>query len=330
MIPDLSAFPRVPLGTWPTPLQEAPRLSEAMGGRILLKRDDVNGLGAGGNKLRKLEYLLGGALADGADTVITFGSLQTNYGRQTAAAAAHLGLRCELVLTTSVPRSGEAYEQSGNLVLGRLFGAGMHICRNGAEAQERAQALVEAERVQGRRAVVLPMGGSNALGTLGYVSAAQELADQLRQHGIEQARIVAPLGSSGTAAGLILGAAGLPWDLSFACVLQPAGPAETELWKLVEETATLLGVKPPPSDRVHINDRALGPGYGQPTREVWHAVRTFARTEGVLLDPVYTGKSAAHLLAGTGVDTDVPTVFLHTGGLPALFAYLPEMAEALE
>jgi hypothetical protein len=162
---DLDRFPRVPLGHWPTPLDDAPRLSAALGGvAVLLGRDDVNSLGLGGNKLRKLEYLLGRALTEGADTVITSGALQTNHGRQTATACARLGLRCELVLTAKVPRAGEAYERSGNVLLDHLFGARVHVCADAAEADRTYGRLLADAAEQGRTVATVPVGGSDATG----------------------------------------------------------------------------------------------------------------------------------------------------------------------
>ncbi|MFF5206925.1 D-cysteine desulfhydrase family protein [Streptosporangium sp. NPDC000396] len=329
---DLGRFPRTSLGTWPTPLEEAPRLSERLGRRVLLKRDDVNGLGGGGNKLRKLEFLLGRALADGVDTVITFGALQTNHGRQTAAACARLGLRCLLILVTSVPRTGEAYERSGNILLDELLGAEVHICPDKDAAAEAYFRLLQAEEAEGRRVATFPIGGSDALGSLGYVAAAEELIGQLRGAGVDTARIVVPLGSAGTAAGLIVGAGALGWPgvIEPVCVLQPAPAAEAELRTLAADAAALLEIAPPAFDRVDVHDRMLGPGYGVPTDQVWQALKLFARAEGVMLDPVYTGKAAAALLSLPPSDqSDEPIVFIHTGGLPGLFGYAPELRKEL-
>lgn len=317
---DLSAFPRVALGSWPTPLDDAPRLATALGSPpVLIKRDDVNGLGAGGNKLRKLEFLLGQALAEGADTIITFGALQTNHGRQTAAACAKLGLRCELVLTAKVPMAGEAYERSGNIVLDHMFGANVHIC---ADADETVAAY---ERVNHDRAVTLPVGGSNGLGTLGYVAAAVELVGQLGERGIEEACIVVPHGSGATAAGIALGTELLGWPgtVHAASVSHPAEDAAQELHQLATDAAALLGAPAPKLDHVTVTADTIGPGYGVPTDDMWAALKLFASTEGVVLDPVYTGKAAVAFerLAPT---KDVPLVFLHTGGLPGFYGYAPQ------
>jgi D-cysteine desulfhydrase family pyridoxal phosphate-dependent enzyme len=328
---DLSRFPRVGLGNWPTPLEPAPRLSDALGGpRILVKRDDLSGLGVGGNKLRKLEFLLGAAVADGADTVITFGGVQTNHGRQTAAACARLGLRCELVLTRGVPRDGDAYELSGNVALDKLYGARVHVCDGEDDTAATLARLQEAAAAEGRTVATFPVGGSNGVGALGYVAAAVELHDQLAAVD----RIVCAIGSSGTASGLALGAALLDWPvlLAGAAVSPSADTKVADIGGLVGEAAKLLGVAHPNLDHVQVTDRALGPGYGVPTEETWEAIRLFGRTEGITLDPVYTGKAAAALVDAvrTGeVGSDETVVFLHTGGLPGLFGYAPELIDAV-
>jgi D-cysteine desulfhydrase family pyridoxal phosphate-dependent enzyme len=317
---DLSAFPRVALGNWPTPLEDAPRLANALGSPpVLIKRDDVNGLGAGGNKLRKLEFLLGQAIEDGADTIITFGALQTNHGRQTAAACAKLGLKCELILTAKVPMKGDAYEKSGNVVLNHMFGAEVHIC---ADADETVQAY---ERVNHDKAVTLPVGGSNGLGTLGYVAAAIELVGQLDERGIDNATIVVPQGSGATAAGIALGTELLGWPgtVHAASVSHSKEDAENELRQLAGDAAELLKTGKPELGHVTVTDDTIGPGYGLPTQDMWNVLKLFAETEGVILDPVYTGKAAAKFqrLAPT---SEVPVVFLHTGGLPGFYGYAPE------
>lgn len=317
---DLSAFPRVALGSWPTPLDDAPRLAAALGSPpVLIKRDDVNGLGAGGNKLRKLEFLLGQAIEQGADTIITFGALQTNHGRQTAAACAKLGLRCELVLTAKVPMKGDAYEKSGNVVLDHMFGANVHFC---ADADE---AVAAYEKVNHDKAVTLPVGGSNGLGTLGYVAAAVELIGQLHERGIDDATIVVPDGSGATAAGLALGTELLGWPgkVHAASVSHTAAEAEQELRTLATDAATLLGRPAPELGHVTVTDDTIGPGYGMPTPDMWDVLKLFAETEGVILDPVYTGKAAVKLRE-LAPRSEVPVVFVHTGGLPGFYGYAPE------
>nr|WP_026424264.1 D-cysteine desulfhydrase family protein [Actinokineospora inagensis] len=325
---DLAEFPRVQLGHWPTPLDPAPRLAAALGlHRLLIKRDDVSGLGLGGNKLRKLEFLLGRAMADGATQVITFGALQTNHGRLTAAACARLGLRCDLVLTRDVPRSGAAYERSGNMALHGVFGANTHISENEHEVAETCRRLLAEAADAGRTVCTIPVGGSNALGALGYVSAARELLDQVKPD-----RIVTPVGSAGTAAGIAVALEGSDIRLDAACVSRAAADSLVKISDLAIETTDLMGLPAPTLANLRVDDRAVGPGYGIPTPDVWAALTLFARTEGITLDPVYTGKAAAYLrsaaLSGE-IDPDETVVFLHTGGHPGLFAYEPELTEAI-
>ncbi|HEY7595277.1 MAG TPA: D-cysteine desulfhydrase family protein [Actinophytocola sp.] len=329
----LAAIPRVDLGGWPTPLHAAPRLGDALGlPSLLLKRDDVHPLGAGGNKLRKLEYHLGAAREAGADTVITFGALQTNHGRQTAAACAKLGLRCELVLTAKVPRDGEAYERSGNIPLDKLFGATVHVGTDDADTTRIYDRLIADAAAEGRTTATVPIGGSNALGALGYLRAIRELAGQLAERGIDHAQLVIPHASGGTAAGTTLAAGQLGnLEVNIVCVSHPTDDARANLHELHTSAATLLGVGTTPP-RFSMTDATLGPGYGIPTDAVWHALRLFGRTEGVVLDPVYTGKVAAALVDwkhNLDIDPNEPVVFLHTGGMPGLYGYTPELTTAV-
>jgi D-cysteine desulfhydrase family pyridoxal phosphate-dependent enzyme len=307
---DLSTFHRIPLGSWPTPLDPCPRLSAALGATVLVKRDDVGGIGLGGNKLRKLEFTLASALASGADTIITFGGVQTNHGRLTAAACARLGLRCELVLTRAVPRSGFAYDKSGNVVLDRLFGARLHVCDTDEEAAYTAGALATAT------SVTLPVGGSSGLGVLGYVAAAQELQEQLGDTEVD--RIMCAAGTGGTVAGLALGA---DTPITAVSVSRDAAATREKITEAAALATKELGVDAPALNHVEV-DGSLGDNYGIPTDEIWSAMRLFARTEGIVLDPVYTGKAAAALVAGVRPGETV--VFVHTGGVPAMFGYAPE------
>ncbi len=313
---DVSTFPRIPLGSWPTPLDPCPRLSAAVGATVLVKRDDVGGLGLGGSKLRKLEFTLAAALAAGADTIITFGAVQTNHGRLTAAACARLGLRCELVLTRDAPLVGFAYDRSGNVALDHLFGARLHICDTDDEATATANTLAT------KTSVTLPVGGSSGLGVLGYVAAAQELTEQLKDQKVD--RIVVAAGSGGTAAGLVLGT-GMP--VTAVSVSRDAAGTRERIERAAGLAVKELGVDLPKLDHLTVDDSAVGEGYGIPTDDVWAALRLFARTEGIVLDPVYTGKAAAGLIKGIRKDETV--VFVHTGGVPAIYGYTPDLvAEA--
>jgi D-cysteine desulfhydrase family pyridoxal phosphate-dependent enzyme len=326
----LAAAPRFPLGHWPTPLEPCHRLREAVGGPLVwLKRDDCSGLAVGGNKTRKLEFLIGRALADGCSGVITFGALQSNHARQTAAACAKAGLTCDLILTRAVDRADEHYLHSGNLLLDHLLGATIHVVDDPDAAFVLFAELLESAAAEGRQLYGIGPGGSDAVGTLGYVDAAIELAGQVRDLDLDVREIVVASSTAGTAAGLAIGTQLAGWDVRVeaACVYHSATETAAELDGLLRTTASALGAPQLALARHGVDDVALGPGYGIPTPAGQHAIELLARTEGVLLDPVYTAKAFGHLLSRLAVGayaevTDV--VFLHTGGSPGLFAYTPE------
>ena len=282
-----------------------------------LKRDDCSGLALGGNKTRKLEFLLGEAMAGGATGVVTFGAVQSNHARQTAAACASLGLPCDLVLTEMVDRVTPHYLESGNRLLDDLLGANVHLVPDHDAALEVAAELA---RQDPSRSFV-DAGGSTAVGTLGYVAMAAELLVQLREVGVAPTTVVTASSTGGTAAGLAVGLAGTGIAVHAAAVYAPSGATEEAIRPLVTSTADLLAIEPPGDDWT-VTDTTLGPGYGIPTEESRSAIRTLAATEGVLLDPVYTAKAFARLLddlPSLAPDTDV--VFVHTGGQAGLFAY---------
>lgn len=331
----LARFPRVPLAPLPTPFEPADRLRDAIGGpRIWLKRDDLTGLALGGNKTRKLEFLLGRALADGVDTVITFGALQSNHARQTAAACARLGLRCELVLARLVDRTDDHYLRSGNRLLDDVLGARVHVVDTAEEQAAVGERLLAEAAADGRTVRSIPSGGSDAVGILGYAAAMVELAADVAAVASagQVARIVAATSTAGTVAGLVLGAgllhaAGATWapTVDAACVLAPRADTEPLLRGLVAEGIAALDLDGEADvGRWTLTDRTLGAGYGIPGPGTLHAVELLARTEGVLLDPVYTGKAFEHLVRAVAedeLDPDADVVFLHTGGAPGLFAY---------
>jgi D-cysteine desulfhydrase family pyridoxal phosphate-dependent enzyme len=293
----------------PTPLDEAPRLSAALGLQVLVKRDDLTGLALGGNKARKLELLVADAIARGCDTLIATGGAQSNFARMAAAAAARSGLACHLVLSGSEPD-----EDSGNLVLDRLFGATVEFAgtEHWTELERRVAAV--AERL-GPRAYPMPVGGSTPLGALAYVDAASELLVQL---GGAPDWVVVADGSGGTHAGLL---AGLPHDVRVlgVDVARPPVPLVKHVAKLAAATAALAG-RPAPANEPIVIDHT-GPGYAAISDEARAAVALAARTEGLVLDPVYTGKAMAGLIAEARAGRLGGTVvFWHTGGAPALFA----------
>jgi L-cysteate sulfo-lyase len=324
----LDSFPHVALACLPTPLEPLPRLSEYLGGpRIFVKRDDQTGLAMGGNKARKLEFLAGHALASGCDTLVTIGGIQSNHARQTAAAAARLGMRCELLLPRVVPRDSVEYEKSGNVLLNQLLGAHMQMLpaeKNTADTLESAAAQL---REKGRKPYVIPTGGSTPRGALGYVGALFELLAQIRERDMRVDAIVVPVGSAGTVAGLLAGLVVAKTEIPVvaAAVMGTAKDREALIRELTRQVLRLLGRPADAAPRgLVVTDCTLGPGYGLTTKEVIEAVKRTAQLEGLLLDPVYTGKAMAaifdlvrrkHFKAGDRV------VFWHTGGTPALFAY---------
>jgi D-cysteine desulfhydrase family pyridoxal phosphate-dependent enzyme len=321
----LDAMPRVDLGHWPTPLEPCHRLRDEIGGPLVwLKRDDCSGLALGGNKTRKLEFLLGTALADGATGMVTFGARQSNHARQTAAACARLGMPCDLVLTEAVDRVTPEYRTSGNHLLDGLLGATVHVVADDAAAIELAARLAEEDP---GRCFVDP-GGSNPTGTMGYVAGGRELADQLEIRSLSPAQIVVAASTGGTAAGLALGlaSAGVDAPVTAVAVYRDAGHTAAVVDGLLAATAAPLGVDPAIA-RWTVDGSALGDGYGIETEASHEAVTTLARTEGVLLDPVYTAKAFAALLASLPtLDPDADVVFVHTGGQPGLFAYADSYA----
>lgn len=330
----LERIPRVRLATLPTPLQPAPRLSAALGGpQIFVKRDDLTGLAFGGNKTRKLEYLMADAQRQGADVVLTVGAAQSNHARQTAAAARQLGLRCILVLTRS-----QHNELQGNLLLDALLGAEVQLI-DPAPDRPAAQVMEEIaarERARGHRPYLIPGGGSNGVGCLGYVGCALELAWQLAQEGIRADYVYVASGSGGTQGGLVLGAR--LYHAAYQVVgISPGSPATVvrqNCARVATEGARRLGVDLTfgPEDFT-VSDAYVGPGYAVLTPAAAEAIRLFAQTEGIILDPVYTAKAAAglidHIRRGQ-IRSDQTVVFIHTGGTPALFAYHQELGQTLQ
>jgi D-cysteine desulfhydrase family pyridoxal phosphate-dependent enzyme len=327
----LDAFPRVRLAHLPTAVEPLSRLSAELGGpEVWVKRDDCTGLGLGGNKVRKLEYLLGEARAGGVDSVITVGGVQSNHARQTAAAAARLGLRCELVLPRVVPRSGTDYERGGNVLLDELFGAEVHVVDDEAAAARTIQQLALAASERGEKAVVHPPGGSTPVGTLGYVRAALECVAQIDAGLPPFERVYVAVGTGGTLAGLVCG-----FDLARrrvpvrgVCVARSAEQQRAALVDLAAATSALLGQPAPAAEALDLTDGFLGDGYGVPSAAGIRAIERCARTEGLLLDPVYTSKAMAALIADAegGALGAGPVLFWHTGGAPALFAYRSELS----
>jgi L-cysteate sulfo-lyase len=328
----LANFPRARFAHLPTPLEPLPRLSAALGGEFTLwvKRDDCTGLAGGGNKTRKLEFLLGDALAKGADTLITQGAVQSNHVRQTAAAAARFGLACEVILEQRTGSNAVDYNGSGNVLLDHLMGAKVRTTPGGSDMNAALAAVADEVSAKGGKPYVIPGGGSNPIGALGYVDCAIELVRQADEQGLVIDRIVTATGSAGTHAGLVagLGLIGADIPVLGIGVRAPKETQEANVHKLAVETAALLGHPDRVTREMTVaNCDYVGRGYGLIDDQVIEALKLAARTEALILDPVYTGKGMKGLiaLARQGVFKGETVVFLHTGGAQGLFGYHSEL-----
>jgi 1-aminocyclopropane-1-carboxylate deaminase/D-cysteine desulfhydrase-like pyridoxal-dependent ACC family enzyme len=322
----LPVLPRVALLEGPTPLQPLQRLSAALGGRadLWIKREDAGSIPFSGNKLRNLEFVLGAAIADGSDTVVTSGRRWSNHCRLAAASGTRLGLDVHLVL------GGPHVDRSPNIELIELFGGTVHRAVTADRAEREAIVdLVAADlRRQGRRVTVVPVGGSGAIGAWGQVLAALEVTDQAPAAGFRPDAIVLPSASGGTQAGLVTGAAlavamageAAPTRIVGMVVARPEEELRPIVEGLVRELATMAGIDPP-GGAIELDGSSLGDGYGLPSDDAAEAARLLARTEGILADPVYTAKALAGLVnrVREGAFDGQRVVFWHGGGLPAIF-----------
>jgi L-cysteate sulfo-lyase len=324
----LSRYPRQRFAHLPTPLEPMERLTKHLAGpRLWIKRDDCTGLSSGGNKTRKLEFLIGDALAKGADTIITQGATQSNHARQTAAAAARFGLACHILLEDRTGFQTPEYTQNGNVLLDHLHGASISKHAGGTDMNAAMDVLAADLRAKGKKPYVIPGGGSNPVGALGYANCALELVHQANERGLKIDRVVHATGSAGTQAGFVAGLVAINSGIPVLgiSVRAPKAKQEQSVFELAERTAEHLGV-PGIVRREHVvaNSDYVGPGYGLPTPGMAEAVKLVARLEGILLDPVYTGKGMdgfIDLVRKGHFAKDSDIVFLHTGGSVGLFAY---------
>lgn len=326
----LARYPRIRLGHYPTPLEFLPNLTRTLDGPdIYIKRDDCTGLATGGNKTRKLEFLVADALQQKADILITQGAVQSNHARQTAAAAAVMGMQCKILLEERVQDANDDYAESGNVMLDRLLGAEIvERLPAGTDMATAMQDLAAQLRKQGHRPYVIPGGGSNAIGALGYVACAQELLQQSFDMGLRIDHVVHATGSAGTQAGLVAGfaASNSAVPVYGIGVRAPRAQQEENVWKLALATLDYMGVPESVLDRSDVvaNSDYVGQGYGIATDAMIEAIQLAARADAILLDPVYSGKGMAglidlirkgHFKKGENI------VFIHTGGTAGLYAY---------
>jgi D-cysteine desulfhydrase family pyridoxal phosphate-dependent enzyme len=325
----IAAMPRLSLAKLPTPLEEAPRLSAALGPRILLKRDDLTGVGLGGNKVRKLEFLIARALQEGADTLIASGGFQSNLARIAVAMANGVGMRTELVLG-GVP--GEPRPIVGNLLLDSLLGANVTYVDTEPrwDFGDSIERVADEVRRRGGHPYVVPLGASSAEGVAAYVCATGELQRQLAELKVEPQHLLVGVGSGGTYTGLLLGQMNLEagYRVTGISVSRTREYLLDKIPQFAREAGTELQLSRLPGRAdVFVHDEYVGPSYGALTQECSEAIRLVARTEGVILDPVYSGKAMAGLMGlirAGAIRPDETVVFLHTGGQPALFAYESE------
>lgn len=327
------SHPKIQLGHWPTPLEPMLRINEMhKGPELWVKRDDCTGLAFGGNKTRKLEYLVADAQLRGATILLTAGGVQSNHARQTAAAAARVGLGCELFLEQVEGVSEADYSHSGNLLLDQLLGARLHRLPAGQDLDAAMALRAQTLSTSGQVPYVMPVGGSNAIGAMGYVDCGLELAQQLQQYQLSFDAIVLATGSAGTQAGLLAGLAlaGLDIPVLGVTVSRSSDEQCQKVLALLHEVQGLLEQSELHEDHVICFDKYYGSAYGDPTPQMVEAVRLAASLEGLLLDPVYSGKAFAGLLDLVRhgyFDTSERVLFLHTGGAPGLFAYSECLSE---
>jgi L-cysteate sulfo-lyase len=331
----LARFPRVRLFPAPTPLERLDNLTRALGGpEIWIKRDDCTVVATGGNKVRKLEWLIGEARALGTTHIVTQGAVQSNHVRQTAAVARKFGMTCTALLEHRVETNDRDYLSSGNVLLDKLFGCQIEYRPSGLDMNAEAEAKGAALRAAGETAYVIPGGGSNAIGALGYVSCAQELVQQADEIGLRIDRIVTATGSAGTQAGLIVGLEGTNANIPVLGigVRLPRDRQEENVYRLARATAAHIELKCDIArESVVANCDYVGAGYGIPTEGMVEAVHMLACQEGILLDPVYSGKAMAGMidLIRKGVlARGESVVFLHTGGAAGLFGYANAMTQS--
>lgn len=311
----------------PTPLEFVPRLSNKLGCNLYIKRDDCTGLAGGGNKTRKLEYLIADAQDKGADTLVTVGGFQSNHARQTAAAAAKFGFNCELILEDVDGTPKTDYYNNGNVLLDNLLGAKVHSLNSEHSCDSYADFLISQLIEQGHRPYFIPMGGSNVLGSFGYVRCANEILQQVRTDDIQIDMVVLATGSAGTQAGLLAGLIAAKSDIPVLGITVSRSAVEQQqlVESLLRDTLSKLELDPElAKGRVVANGDYYGEGYGITTSAMIDAVQSCARLEGILLDPVYTGKAMSGLIdlcAKEELKPNSNVLFLHTGGSQGLFGY---------
>jgi len=321
----LEEFERIKLGHFPTPIEHLKNMSKYLGGpNIFIKRDDCTGLATGGNKTRKLEFLMPDAIKNKAELVVTIGAVQSNHARQTAAACTLMGLKCLIILEQRLKDPPEAYMNSGNVFLNKLFGADIKVCPRNDNPLEFAQNLIKEIKAKGTNVYFIPGGGSNPIGALGYVECLNEIVKENGKYNFSE--IIHATGSSGTQAGLLAGRKYLNSEIPVigVCVRYEKEIQINKVYTESVKTCEMLKCKILDKSEVVVDDGYIGPGYGEPTESMKEAVSLLAKKEGILLDPVYSGKAFAGLIGmirKKQLKKGKNVLFIHTGGAVSLSAY---------
>ena len=318
-------FKRVSLGHFPTPVEHLKSISDYLDGpQIFIKRDDCTGLATGGNKTRKLEFILADAIDKNADLVVTVGAIQSNHARQTAAACAKLGLKCLIVLEQRLKNAPEIYMSSGNVFLNKVFGAEMILCPPDRDVKDYADEIMEEKKHSGENPYFIPVGGSNHLGELGYIECMREIIEN--QNKDTFTHIVLATGSGGTHAGLVAGKTIFQSEIKVIgiSIKDNKSNQEERVYQLATNSLKYVDSSAPNREDVFVDDSYVGPGYAEPTDGMRKALSLMATREGILLDPVYSGKAFDGLIGlvrSNFFRTTDKILFLHTGGSAAIPAF---------
>ena len=321
----LEKFKRIKLGHFPTPIEHLKNITKYLDGpNIFIKRDDCTGLATGGNKTRKLEFLIPDAIKNKAELIVTVGAIQSNHARQTAAACALMGLKCLIILEQRLKNPPESYMKSGNVFLDKLFGAEVKVCPKNEGVTEYSEKLIKDIKSKGTNVYFIPGGGSNPVGALGYVECLNEIIQENKKYNFSQ--IVHATGSAGTQAGLLAGRKYFNCDIPVTgiCVRHKKDIQVDKVYTEAKNTCEKLHCNILNKSDVIVYDDYIGPGYGEPTEEMKEATKLLARKEAILLDPVYSGKAFAGLIGlikNKKFTRDDNVLFIHTGGAVSLSAY---------
>ena len=321
----LEKFERIKLGHFPTPIEYLKNITKYLGGpNIFIKRDDCTGLATGGNKTRKLEFLIPEAIKNKAELVVTVGAVQSNHARQTAAACALVGLKCLIILEQRLKDPPESYMKSGNVFLDKIFGAEIKVCPKNEDVSKYTEKLIKDIKSKGTNVYFIPGGGSNSVGALGYVECLNEIIQENNKYNFSQ--IVHATGSAGTQAGLLAGRKYFNCDIPVIgiCVRHKKDIQVDKVYTEAKKTCEKLRCDILDKSDVIVHDEYIGSGYGEPTEEMKEATKLLARKEAILLDPVYSGKAFAGLIGlikNKKFTKDDNVLFIHTGGAVSLSAY---------